>query len=178
MLYTSQPSEYEALEVQIRDISLALQNPTNDILKNYKEQKSDLLIKTRKTLMKSLKKYKKEIKESSMSKVSKIKVIEGVEKQMNILKVTKKSKLETTNSLFRRLVPTAQTIEEVYTGDEAMILQVCKELQCDRNERIFTSSEVKELMEHVDSDIPIKITMMDFNNKTMEDALCEITTQY
>jgi len=82
------------------------------------------------------------------------------------------------NEVIRGCVPTAQTIEEAYAGDEAMILLVCKELQCDRNERIFTSSEVKELMEHIDSDIPIKITMMDFNNKTMEEALCEITTQY
>lgn len=84
----------------------------------------------------------------------------------------------TTDELIRKYVPSVETIEESYIGDEAMILTVCKELDCSRDEIILTRLEVTKLIKHVAKDIPIKITMMDFTNKTIEEALCEVTSQY
>ncbi len=62
----------------------------------------------------------------------------------------------------KQFIPTVETIAEAYVGDEI----------------ILTRLEVKQLMKHVDADIPIKITMMDFTNTTFEDALCKLNSQY
>ena len=84
----------------------------------------------------------------------------------------------TKNKMIRKYVPSAETIAEVYAEDEAMILQVTQELECDRDELIFTSTEVRQLMQYIDSDIPIKFTMMDFTNTTFENELCKLNNEY
>ena len=82
------------------------------------------------------------------------------------------------SNVIKQYIPTAQTIAEAYAEDEAMILQVCEELDCNRDEIILTRLEIKQLMKYVEKDTPINITMMDFTDTTMEDELCKLNSRY
>lgn len=72
--------------------------------------------------------------------------------------------------------PSLQTVAEVYAEDEGFIQTVCKELNIQAKDLLFTLEEIHHY-NTLETNIQ-KITVMDFTNTTLEDELCKLNSQY
>lgn len=54
----------------------------------------------------------------------------------------------TINDLVKKYCPRAKTVEEMYTGNEATIEQICVELNCVRTDYLISIDDIKILTEH------------------------------